>query len=561
MFRWRDAWVAALLTLAACTEEGAEAPAPADTQELDAHVHDEPDVGPSVPEMLPPPEAGPVVDAAGNDAGILAVADSGPVVDAALTLEETGARTLDFGAANACSDGREPLAANIKLSEIAIYQSVKIPLFKNGAWITNRNAPVVQDKKAFVRVFVEPQAGFVPHTLRAVLALGNGAQTTVLTSERNVSRASSDEASNSTFDFSIDGALIGADTRFTVALLETACVQTNASAARAPTTGSQPLSADATGKFRVVIVPVSYGGRTPDTGNVQLERLRSELGAYYPVAEVEVSVRAPIGWSRELTSDGTGWTDLLMQIQRVRQEDSAAANVYYFGWVLPKATFRDYCRYGCVLGLAPQTTTVSRSNQIGLGVGFIDENTYTTVVHELGHAQGLPHAPCAPKGAQIDAVDAKFPYEGGTIGVWGWDVRSAKLLAPGDYRDVMSYCEPTWISDHNFNKLATRTKAVNSAISVSTSNKQARGSWRGLVLYRDGSARWSGVSTHERPGELSAARALDLQGRVLSELSVVRISLSNDSESILYVPELDASWSALDLGDRILSLSEIAPPL
>ncbi len=561
MFRWRGAWVAALLVLTACPDEEAEAPAPSDAEELDAGVDDqEPELAPPAEVVLPAPDAG-LVLMAGSDAGAQVVTDSGPAPDAAPALEDASARTLDFGPANACSDGKEPLAANIKLSEIALYQSVKVPLFKNGAWVTSRNAPVVQGKKSFVRVFVEPQTGFVPHTLRGVLALANGGQTTVLTSERNIMRASSDEAGDSTFDFTVDGALIGADTRFTVAVLETSCVPASASAARAPASGNQAMSAEAIGKLRVVIVPVSYEGRSPDTGTTQLERLRGELDAYYPTSEVEVTVRAPLNWGYKLSSSGIGWTDLLMEIQRARQEDSAAANVYYFGWVLPSATFKDYCRYGCVLGLAPQTTSVSRSNQIGVGVGFVDENTYSTVVHELGHAQGLPHAPCAPKGAQIDGVDTKFPYEGGKIGVWGWDVRTSKLLAPGDYRDVMSYCEPTWISDHHYQKLAVRAKAVNGTTTVYTLNNKTRGSWRGLVLYRDGSARWSGVTSRELPGELSAARALDAEGSDLGEVSVVRVPLSNESESFLYVPELDPSWAAIDLGDRVLTLAEIAEPL
>jgi hypothetical protein len=346
-----------------------------------------------------------------------------------------------------------------------------------------------------------------------------------------------------------------------VALLETSCVHKNASGARVPALGMQALNAESNGKLHVVIVPVNYGGRVPDTGAAQVDAVRDALRAYYPVMDVDVTVREPIGWGNTVLASGTGWSDLLTQIGKTRQQDAPPANVYYFGWVLPVATFKDYCRGGCVLGLAPQTTTVSRSNQIGLGVGYVDENTYTTIVHELGHAHGLPHAPCAPKYQTIDGADTKFPYAGAKIGVWGWDARSDKLLSPATYIDVMSYCEPTWISDYNYQKLSARSKAVNTAAYVYSADKQARQRWQGLVLYADGRARWSGLTSDEQPGEPSPARALDAHGDELSQLQVVRVPLSNDAETFLYVPEPGPSWSAIDLGDRVLELSQVSPAL
>ncbi|MYB08065.1 MAG: hypothetical protein F4Y24_17125 [Gemmatimonadetes bacterium] len=69
-----------------------------------------------------------------------------------------------------------------------------------------------------------------------------------------------------------------------------------------------------------------------------------------------------------------------------------------------------------------------------------------TITHELGHSFNLLHAPCGAPGA-----DRRFPYEGGTIGVWGYDF-AARLLHEPNTRDVMSYCDPIWISDYHFEK-------------------------------------------------------------------------------------------------------------
>jgi hypothetical protein len=76
-----------------------------------------------------------------------------------------------------------------------------------------------------------------------------------------------------------------------------------------------------------------------------------------------------------------------------------------------------------------------------------------TFVHEIGHSLGLPHAPCGVAG------DPAFPYSNGGIGVHGFD-REAQALISTQYRDVMGYCDPVWISDYNYDKLYHRLVSV-----------------------------------------------------------------------------------------------------
>jgi hypothetical protein len=562
--RWQGAVLSLALLAAACGDQGGEAPqhgseAPSEGGLADALL----DAGGTLRVPEPRDSAADSQDAGAPDAEASTPVDASILDSTALSAWEAATPVEDLGAANPCGAAPAPLAANIKVRELSLYQAVKVPLYKANAWVTQRNALVVQAKKALVRAFVEPQSGFVAHTLRGVLALDNAGATTVLTSERKITHASTDDDADSTFDFAIPSGLLGPDVKVSFSLLETTCLPASEArtGARLPVTGTQAIYAEDTGTLHLVIVPITLGGRTPDTSAAQLDKVRDALHAYYPVASVEVTARAPITWSNAVHASGTGWTELLTQIQRTRQHDGVAGNVYYFGWVNPSESFRDYCRSGCVLGLAPETKVISRSNQIGLGVGFAHETTVITVVHELGHAHGLPHAPCAPRGGSIDSADAKFPYADAKIGVWGWDARSDKLLAPSDYVDMMSYCEPAWISDYNYQKLAVRSKAVNSATFIHTSDKQARETWRGVILYADGSARWSGVTLHERPGELSDARALDGAGELLSELKVVRVPLSNEREAFLYLPEPQPGWAGIELGDRTLRFGDIAPAL
>jgi hypothetical protein len=520
-----------------------------------------------VPAFVPPSDAGQRIDAtlpgAVVDAStLLPLADASSMVMPGL---EAGMATPDGGVGavpgNPCTNGSEPLAAGVRVRELSLYQTVKIPLYKDTTWVTTRNASVVQGKKSLVRVFVEPMTGFAPHTLRALLTLDNNGTKTVLSAERNIMRASTDEAADSTFDFQVMGELISGTTQLSAAVIEATCTAPAAGAtgARIPATGTQALNATAIGKLTVVLVPVTLAGRTPDTSEAQLTKVKDALRAYYPVADVQVTARAPITYAGTVRADGGGWSEVLNQIGRTRQTDAVSGNVYYFGLMSPAAGFKDYCKTGCVLGLAPQTTFVSRANQIGLGVGFVDENTYTTVVHELGHAHGLPHAPCVPRGGSIEGADTKFPYPGAKIGSWGWDSRNNKLMSPVTYLDIMSYCDPVWISDYNYEKIATRCKAVNTAARIFFNTDEAPVTWSGILLSAAGSSRWLGMVLDESPGETSAAKALDAQGHVVAEVRVVRIPLSHSDDSFLYVPDLDPLWASLDLGDRVLKLSAIAP--
>ena len=67
------------------------------------------------------------------------------------------------------------------------------------------------------------------------------------------------------------------------------------------------------------------------------------------------------------------------------------------------------------------------------------------IAHELGHNVNLRHAPCGGAGAP----DPSFPEPDGSIGAWGYDFRRGRLVAPGRH-DLMSYCEPPWVSDYYF---------------------------------------------------------------------------------------------------------------
>jgi hypothetical protein len=88
--------------------------------------------------------------------------------------------------------------------------------------------------------------------------------------------------------------------------------------------------------------------------------------------------------------------------------------------------------------------------------------SWETAVHELGHAFGRYHSPCG--GA--DGIDPGYPYPNGFIGTWGYNLLTRQLYPPATVADVMSYCEPIWVSDYTWKGLFERIRLVNGAKSV-----------------------------------------------------------------------------------------------
>ena len=82
------------------------------------------------------------------------------------------------------------------------------------------------------------------------------------------------------------------------------------------------------------------------------------------------------------------------------------------------------------------------------GRSSFSEPDQITIAHELGHNMSLRHAPCGdplPTG-----LDPAFPHAGGSIGVWGYDLRR-RALVDSSAPDLMGFCSPgDWVSDFSF---------------------------------------------------------------------------------------------------------------
>jgi len=355
----------------------------------------------------------------------------------------------------------------MRIREVALYQTVKVPLYENGAWVTSRPAPLIQHKRALARVFVDTLERYSPHAVRAVLTLQNGAAREELVSEHSLTRSSTDADLDSTFNFNLTAAQINADTQLSIAIEEPDCSAVTDSAGeadtRVPSSGIHALDAIPVGNLRLVVVPVEVNGRLPVVTPKDLEDVRAAIRAYYPVPDVEITVREPltVPFGVGGVDDGL-WADMLSLVARARQADKPDADVYYLGLVQPTATAAEHCESGCVLGVGIVATEVKPQAQVALTAAYFADlhaDTLREIVHNLGHAHGRRHVRCSQEHVPF-RVDPDFPDRLGATGVWGWDQRTNELYSP-THNDVMGYCEQTWISAYTYAALAKRSQEVN----------------------------------------------------------------------------------------------------
>jgi len=166
---------------------------------------------------------------------------------------------------------------------------------------------------------------------------------------------------------------------------------------------------------------------------------------------MNITFHPPEVFTGNLRESGDDWVRLLEKMSELKNGVSPDSTVYYayvnFGSSCDDTWFN--CQGGIAgIGWIGYRESVGIHN---LPLGFGPEATGELAGHEIGHNFGRYHAPCNVSG------DANYPYSGASIGQYGLDHigDALKLLNPIDYVDMMSYCDPVWVSDYTYKALYT----------------------------------------------------------------------------------------------------------
>ena len=309
--------------------------------------------------------------------------------------------------------------------------------FTQGVQTREGSVPLIAGRPALLRVFVtgDRESYYQPVVEASFYRNSTRVRTFVMEAETEVLPSRSDEGRlDWSYDAVIPGSLIEQGIEMAIEVDTERTVRIGSGERpRVPERGWLPIEAQAVPRFDLTVVPVVTtspngpsvhdwtDGMTPESA--QLRHARAVL----PIGEMTVTVHEGFQTSVDLTT-ATGWSKLLGEVTFLRVSEGERG--YYYGAV----------RLG--------------QGALSRGLGFIGHPVAVgradaeVLAHELGHNLGLRHAPC---GGAI-APDQRFPYTGGSIGVWGYDFHEDRLVGASVYRDFMGYCSPSWVSDYHFIK-------------------------------------------------------------------------------------------------------------
>lgn len=506
-----------------------------------------------------PIEAG-LQDGGGRDSGGSPTEDAGPTIteDAGPTTDggagfDAGPGTTDPGAPDPAG-----LATDVVVDGIAIFQAVQIFLRANSI-DQFPDLPILGGRDALLRVYPESTTGYDGRALNVVVEVESPGMPTRRSGLAGVtiSAASYDAAPGSYFDLLLPGAWLTEASSIRVRI-EDPSAGVGSGPAQWPELEPRALGAVSDlGGITLVLVPLRFdtdgSGRLPDTSPEVLETIYEMFTSAYPYANIELRVHDVVAWDEPLQySRNVDWGDVNQFLGDLRDAEGAPAWEYWYGLMAPAETRADYCNnirrfFSCTTGQS--YTAIVRGTRNGSGVWYPELRSMFTLAHEIGHQHGLGHAPC---GGASNA-EASFPYSEGATGVFGWNRYSGEFYDPSDHRDFMGYCNPQWISDHNFRRLHQRNLDLHDAYAIPERTEALPQPLTFVRVESDGTITKRRVRTRRRlPGEVISITWLDAGGHPLGIDEAGKLLPTHESAVVYALPVAPVGTTTVQLDGRQL---------
>lgn len=331
----------------------------------------------------------------------------------------------------------EPSATQLTIDRFYVNQAVPAQDTLPGA----RSVPLVADRDGLVRVFVttaEPGTSAASVTLAYRCGGAGTVSEVALTGPSQVPTATVEGDRATVYERRLDADEVCANLQVAVTAAATG-PQGGRAEARWPATGFAALTTTTPPATSFVLVPVALnGGAAPSIPDPSA--YLADVERMFPFGEgtiASVTVGASLAFAGDLTQ-GAAWGSLLEAVTSIANADPQ--DRHHIGVVTPPYS-------GGIAGIA---WVGFGSPSYKAAVVWSRSGFASVTAHELGHNWGRRHAPCGGAGGP----DAGYPYPGGSIGVWGFDLAGDALKDPAGYADLMGYCDPSWVSDYTYAGIA-----------------------------------------------------------------------------------------------------------
>ena len=373
--------------------------------------------------------------------------------------------------------------------------------------------PLVAGEDAFLRVFVQSDDGMditMPPVRATFYQNGNTVYTVDISGEEfNVPDVLDENELSGSANVTVPGSVVMPGLEAVIEIDPDETLEpANGISGRIPDSGRMSVDVRQMPTLDLTLVPYLWSdgpelavlsvvdGLTPES---ELMRPTRDL---LPVGDFRLTVHAPVWTSVDPISDNV--ITMGPELEAIYAIEGGRG--YYMG------IFRAQGPSG-LLGIAAGIPSY-------LSFSVLDPNV---IAHELGHNLNLYHAPCG--GAA--GPDPYFPYDDGSVGTSGYNFLSGNLVSPGTW-DLMSYCEPQWISDYSF------TRALNHRMAEGAKVLPAPAvAVKGLLL-------WGGLD-HEGDIFLEPAFVVDAPPSLPSENGPYTITGEREDGSVLFTMSFDIS--------------------
>lgn len=319
---------------------------------------------------------------------------------------------------------------DLYISKLEISQSIQD---------ANNTVPLVANRPTVVRVYTATSTGSsVANTSITLTATRNSTALTPVTSiTKAASGASSRSSLSSTYNITLPASWLSGTVQITAKITG----QSSGSLIQTVTFNAVPT-------LNVVLVPINYthtgagGGFYPGPS---VDNISDWMMRAYPLGNMSVTAHPPYAFTGNLQT-GSSWESLLNQMSVLKATDSAAEATVYYAYIDFDCGWFD-CSNGGIAGIG----WIGYRESVGIDFGAFDA-TGELAGHEIGHNFGRYHAPCGVSGTNWSS-DPK--HAGASIGEYGLDGigGTLELLSPSGFVDMMSYCDPVWISDFTYKAL------------------------------------------------------------------------------------------------------------
>jgi hypothetical protein len=451
-----------------------------------------------------------------------------------------------------------PPARGIQITEVEANQGTAILIGSNGAWVgpTERNAYMIRDRDTLVRLQHVVDDGWIPREITGVLHLvdAEGTELEPRTRTFMVTGDSDPRDLGTEFYFSVLAEEAQPGLAYWVELLEASDVDASGLSEGINTTpeGFELVGYEQTAlEMKVVVVPIHYTYFNPPTlvelTEEDLLAINNDLLQNNPLQSVTLTVHEPYQYDNQITNLG----QLLNPMSALRGAEAAEPNVYYHALVDVNGG-----GVNMVAGIAQLTgdSKAEGSSRVAATCWFKQGDTPPagstgTMVHEIGHNQGLSHVYCPNASTEAAGPDPNYPHEDGKIGVYGFGIRSFQLYTPTGAHDYMTYCGNAWVSDWTWNKTFQRIRTLTSWDYEGGEAQSQPGPTVPLLvgtLFADGSEDWWVMQGPVPSSEqLGAEQRITLlrDGQVVDELYTA-VSLLSDHETMVVTAPLGAVAAA-----------------